>query len=163
MIDFENSLRRYTNDELNYLISLSDYEMTEMIRNSIKKEIVRRFNAETEHLKYDNKRFVIFFGDLKNFTGVNFSLKRCYYDKYLDEYVINVIDISWNTESYNYYKCDKTWSFELLNKHLSHDFITIKEVDGDTFDDLWKKYSNENVPISTFKDRIINDIKMFLN
>ena len=163
MIDFENLLRRYTNDELNYLISLSDYEMTEMIRNSIKKEIERRFNAETEHLKYDNKRFVIFFGDLENFTGVNFSLKRCYYDKHLEEYVINVIDISWQPETYNYYKSDKTWSYELLKNHLTHDFITIKEVDGDTFDDLWKKYSNENVPISTFKDMIINDIKMFLN
>ena len=163
MIEFTNLLRLLNDDELNYLMSLSDYDMSETIRNLMKKEIERRHNAKNEHLKYDNKRFVIFFGDLENFTGVNFSLKRCYYDKHLEEYVINVIDISWQPETYNYYKSDKTWSYELLKNHLTHDFITIKEVDGDTFDDLWKKYSNENTPISTFKDRIINDIKMFSN
>ena len=88
MIEFTNLLRLLNDDELNYLMSLSDYDMSETIRNLMKKEIERRHNAKNEHLKYDNKRFVIFFGDLENFTGVNFSLKRCYYDKHLEEYVI---------------------------------------------------------------------------
>ena len=163
-MEFSNFIKRLEDNELTELLNMSDYELTAFVKQQINEEIQKRSNINNEKLKYDNKFFVIYFGDLKKFTNINFSLKRCYFDKNLDEYIINNLEITWSCDPdyFTFNKNDKLWSFELLKNQLTkHDFLFKREVNGDIFDELWKKYADENIPISTIKNRIINEIKMY--